>query len=207
MLGWYFSNNSKQLRYGDGRKIRPGITHKVTGVPFLCQWGLHASKNIVDALIWAPGLYIWRVELSGQLKFSSDKMVASERKYLWGYRSEDIFKKFLRLCAYDLRNLLTMDLFIEEYLRTGDPEFIPFALEELKVLRSKTRSNKRHNVYVRLLQQLYNNFSHAPSTRYDILGYIGIRASFEKGNYNKNYKTWKKRYYKRLYSLITRNRP
>ena len=67
MKAWYFSNNNKQLAYGDNRVIRTRLTHKVKCKPILCQQGLHGSKDVLDALNYAPGTYIWRVDLSGDL--------------------------------------------------------------------------------------------------------------------------------------------
>jgi hypothetical protein len=34
-LGWHFANATETLNYGDGRKIKVGITHKVNCEPIL----------------------------------------------------------------------------------------------------------------------------------------------------------------------------
>jgi len=79
---WWFSND-KILPHGDGRRIRKGITHKIKGEVVPCKNGLHGSKKILDALTYAPGSIIWKVQLSGVVvAHNNDKLAASERTYL-----------------------------------------------------------------------------------------------------------------------------
>jgi len=70
---FYFSETNKRLRYGDKRQIRTGRTHKVKCDPVLCRSGLHACKRLIDALKYAPGEYLWLVELGGDVKHDNDK--------------------------------------------------------------------------------------------------------------------------------------
>src|ERR1700693_4590296 len=63
--GWYFADETECLRYGDGRKIEVGITHKANCEPILCEQGLHASPSVLDALEYAPGNILYHVTLSG----------------------------------------------------------------------------------------------------------------------------------------------
>ena len=84
MKAWYFSSEDRKLRYGDNRIIKAGLTHKVTCKPVLCEAGLHGSKRIIDALFYAPGPVVWRVELGGDMAIGDDKISATERHYLWG---------------------------------------------------------------------------------------------------------------------------
>ena len=79
MKAWYFSAEDRCLRYGDGRLIKPGTTHKVDCDPALCNAGLHASVNIMDALGYAPGPILWRVQLGGTIVTGGDKACATER--------------------------------------------------------------------------------------------------------------------------------
>ena len=101
MKAWYFSNNDCRLRYGDNRPIAPGIVHKVSCKPVLCNAGLHGSKRIIDALRYAPGGYVWRVDLSGDMVIGDDKIAATRREYLWGYDASGVLRRFARLCALD----------------------------------------------------------------------------------------------------------
>lgn len=55
-VGWWFGTTDKKLGYGDGRRIIIGKTHSVDGVIIPCQYGLHLSKRIIDALDYASGV-------------------------------------------------------------------------------------------------------------------------------------------------------
>ena len=98
---WHFSNTDKICRYGDGREIVPGQTLKVEGPVRMCERGLHACKNILDACDYAPGPYIWWVELSGEVVHGSDKSVATERTAFWGYDATEVLRAFSRKVALD----------------------------------------------------------------------------------------------------------
>jgi len=82
---WHFAASDRKLGYGDGRLIVKGRTLKYTGKePIeLCKRGLHGSERILDALYYAPGEIICRVELSGDIIRGTDKIVATERTCLW----------------------------------------------------------------------------------------------------------------------------
>lgn len=105
---WWFTN-SRKLPNGDGRQIRVGRVHKHKGELLICQSGLHASKRIIDALRYAKGSILCRVECSGDVIEQDDKLVCSERKYLAIVDAEDMLRKFARLCALDVIHLKTGD--------------------------------------------------------------------------------------------------
>ena len=128
MKAFYFADNNKKLRYGDGRQIRVGRTHKVKGKPKLCVHGLHASKKLIDALYYAPGHHLYLVELSGDFDKCDDKVCATERTYLAHFDSEKLLKEFARkqaliniekikaYCSTEDYNLIL------KWLNTGDRE-------------------------------------------------------------------------------------
>ena len=120
MKAWYFSQQNCKLRYKDNRLIKAGVTHYYDGMPILCEQGLHASKNILNALKYAPGAYIWRVEMGGTSFCDHDKMVATERTYLWGYDATNVLRHFARLCALDVIHLWDAPDVAIQYLKTGD---------------------------------------------------------------------------------------
>lgn len=70
------------MQYGDWRRVRAGVTYRVDGTPALCRHGLHASKHVFDALRYAPGPMLARVELSGEVIRGTDKACASARTEL-----------------------------------------------------------------------------------------------------------------------------
>lgn len=93
MKAWHFVNDT--LR--DGRPIPPDgewLVHD--GELVMCESGLHASKRLVDALKYAPGNMICRVEVDGEIVKDDDKLVAEKRKILWRVDGEQVLRAFAR---------------------------------------------------------------------------------------------------------------
>jgi len=121
VTGWYFSKESRVLRYSDARPIAIGVTHEVDAPIQLCERGLHASVRALDALQYAPGPIVWRVELSGEIKTGDDKCVATHRKYIGGgVDASAVMRAFARRCALDVAHLWDMPPLVRAYLETGD---------------------------------------------------------------------------------------
>lgn len=120
VLAWHFAAEDRCLRYGDGRKIKVGVTHKYYGNPVPCRQGLHGSIKILDALQYAPGPIIYRVRLSGVIVHRDDKLVATERTYLAGVNAESILREFARKCAVKVIHLWNAPRVVRDYLETGD---------------------------------------------------------------------------------------
>ena len=120
MKAWYFSTEDRKLRHGDGRVIKAGVTHKVDCEPRLCEAGLHASVRPIDALEYAPGPILWRVELGGEIDKGYDKLCATERTYLWGFDATAMLREFARKCALDVIHLWNAPEVVKTYLTTGD---------------------------------------------------------------------------------------
>lgn len=118
---WYFSDETKKLRYGDGRDIAIGVEHTVKGYPEPCKHGLHGCINILDALSYAPGNIVWLVELSGRIKKSDNKIAATRRKYIaGGIDISDILRSFARKQALPVAHLWEFPDIVIKYLETGD---------------------------------------------------------------------------------------
>ena len=47
-LGWHFANETETLRFGDGRKIEVGTTHKVDCTPIMRQETFCSECNSVE---------------------------------------------------------------------------------------------------------------------------------------------------------------
>jgi len=126
---FYFATNDKKLRYGDNRQIRVGTTHTVDYEPMLCRQGLHASRRLIDALSYAPGHWLYWVELGGETIEGSDKMAATSRKYLADFNAERLLRKFARKQA--LLNIEKIKPYcgkddyhlILKWLNTGDKRY------------------------------------------------------------------------------------
>lgn len=96
MKAWYFSTLDKRLRYRDNRLIVQGETHSIKGKPELCKNGLHGSINLIDALGYAPGPYLWYVDIDGDVDIGKDKICGTDRKYIKGIDASDILRKFAK---------------------------------------------------------------------------------------------------------------
>ena len=94
VTAWHFVRANRKLAYGDGRKIVKGRTLTVDGVPRLCRWGLHASERIIDALEYAPGPIVCRVEIGGQIVRGDDKLCGTSRKVLWWLDATEVLHLF-----------------------------------------------------------------------------------------------------------------
>jgi hypothetical protein len=117
MKAWHFVSDT--LR--DGRPVPADGEVLVHEGPLkLCASGLHASKNILDALRYAPGSTICRVEVAGKIIHGDDKLVCTERTILWRVAGEKILRKFARMCARDVLHLWDAPAIVEKYLKTGD---------------------------------------------------------------------------------------
>ncbi len=119
MLAWHFVNNA--LR--DGSPIPPdGVTLKHADELVMCESGLHASKRLIDALMYAPGYTLCRVELGGKIIRDTDKSVASERTILWRLDCEALLRNFARRCALDVVHLWDAPDVVKRYLKTGNEQ-------------------------------------------------------------------------------------
>jgi hypothetical protein len=125
MKAWHFLPADCRLRYGDGRPITTGSVVSV-GDPSLlepCRYGMHASLDIIDALDYAPGPVLCRVELTGRIIDDGDKHCAESRRVVWmsdPERSDYVMRKFARRCALDVADLWETPDIVRRYLETGD---------------------------------------------------------------------------------------
>ena len=98
VLAWHFTNG-KVLR--DGTPLKVGKTYKHTGPLVMCSTGYHASIDIRDALSYAPGFIVSRVECGGEMEQQDDKLVCRERKVLWSVDAKAIIFKWSIRVATD----------------------------------------------------------------------------------------------------------
>lgn len=100
LVGWHFA--AKTLR--DGSPLpREGSVLKHKGPVVPCKSGYHASVRAIDALSYAPGTMVARVELRGTVVPHGkpvDKYAASERKTLTRYvDATRVLHEFACWCA------------------------------------------------------------------------------------------------------------
>ena len=121
MIGYHFTNGDK-LRNG---RLTPPIgewlTHDGPVVP--CESGLHASEHPFDALTYACGEMLHRVELKRDLVPRGDpvdKYVGRRRKILATIDATELLNAFARWCALQVIDLWGAPNVVREYLETGD---------------------------------------------------------------------------------------
>ena len=116
---WHFLADTGFLR--DGREPPPDgewLVHE--GRIEICRSGLHASRKARDALSYAPGSIVCRVECRGIEGVESDKFVCRERKIIWRADATKTLRHFARLCALDVIHRWDAPDVVVRYLRTGD---------------------------------------------------------------------------------------
>ena len=124
VLAWHFVNAT--LR--DGRPVpADGETLKHVGPLVPCETGLHASERLIDALQYAPGWVLCRVQMGGTIKRETDKLVARRRTILWRIDATDVLRSFARRCALDVAHLWDMPPIVRQYMETGDESIRPAA--------------------------------------------------------------------------------
>ena len=125
---YWFSDGDK-LRYGSALIPAVGVTHKLVNKDRdteLCSWGYHASRRIVDALIYAPGSLLWVVDIKGSIKEQDDKLVGSQRKYIRRVDATDLLfearRRFAMSHIAKIKPYTKKYNLIVEYLKTGNPK-------------------------------------------------------------------------------------
>lgn len=117
ILAWHFVGDT--LR--DGRPIpADGEVLRHDGWMRMCASGLHASLRLIDALQYAPGGTLCRVECAGDIEMDGDKLVCRERTILWRIDAEPMLRAFARWCALRVIHLWDAPDVVIRYLRTGD---------------------------------------------------------------------------------------
>ena len=119
MKAWHITGDT--LR--DGRPI-PAVGETLThdGPIKWCESGLYASLRLIDALGYARGSRVHRVECRRIEERDENKFVCHERTILWSVDAEEVFGRFARLCALDVIHLWAAPPVVVKYLKTGDPE-------------------------------------------------------------------------------------
>jgi hypothetical protein len=101
MLAWHFLPEDKRLGYGDGRLVEVGATLECKGDPELCGNGLHGSTRLIDAVHYASGPIVCRVEIEGDVIEGEDKLCGRRRTVLWMVDATRILHEFACRCAED----------------------------------------------------------------------------------------------------------
>jgi hypothetical protein len=82
MKAWHFLKADRRLRFGTQEVVEAGKTYAAEGPIRMCKNGMHGSERILDALTYAPGPIVCRVEIDGEIQFGGDKLVGRHRHVL-----------------------------------------------------------------------------------------------------------------------------
>ena len=144
MLGYHFTGD--KLR--DGRPI-PTIGERLEheGQIELCVAGLHASEDPFDALQYAPGSRLHKVELEGDLVphgNPADKHVGRRRRILASIDATELLRGFSRWCALQVIHLWDAPKVVREYLETGDESKRAAAWDAARAAAEKVAAEKAY---------------------------------------------------------------
>ncbi|MDF1790342.1 MAG: hypothetical protein P1U88_00455 [Thalassobaculaceae bacterium] len=117
MLAWHFVDETLK----DGTAL-PADGERLThdGPVSLCEGGLHASERVLDALKFAPGNIICRVECDAVGDRQEDKFVCGARTILWRIDGEEVLRAFARRVALEVGTLWDMPDDVRRFLETGN---------------------------------------------------------------------------------------
>ena len=117
ILAYHFTDGW-QLR--DGQPLVVGSEYVFDGEPVMCECGYHASRHVFDALKYAPGSILSRVECREITDEWGDKIVCKRRTVIQTIDATDLLLRFARMCALDVIHLWEAPDIVIRYLKTGD---------------------------------------------------------------------------------------
>lgn len=79
----HFLRPDGRLNYPPHTGVVCGKTISVDCKPVMCEQGLHGSIRLIDALQYAPGPILCRVDIWGDVKEGGDKLVGQNRHVIW----------------------------------------------------------------------------------------------------------------------------
>jgi len=123
VTAWHWLADDGRMR--DGRQApADGEWLRHDGPVVMCQSGLHASRRALDALQYAPGSLVCRVECRDVVEEQDDKLVCQERRILWRVDMSKQLRVFARQCALDVVHLWAAPDVVVQYLETGDKDLM-----------------------------------------------------------------------------------
>lgn len=96
---WHFSNGT--LHYQTSMTIEAGRVYSIEPdrKPALCSYGMHGSKRAIDALQWAKGPIISRVDIWGDVEEDNNKLCGRHREVLWVANATRMLHEFACWCV------------------------------------------------------------------------------------------------------------
>ena len=101
--------------------LGPGAVEEYDWPLVMCWSGLHASPRAIDALAYAPGAWVRRVDCGGDIVAIGDKLVCTRRTIVAHADASDVLSSWARWCALQVADLWCCPVIVREWLETGDP--------------------------------------------------------------------------------------
>ena len=122
MKVWKFLGSRRRLGIdGNGRLVKVGKTLTADGEIVLCRRGIHAARDAMDALMYAPGAVAVRGNAAGTIVQGRNNLVCSEFMPLAIVDAAETLRHFSRLCALDVAHLWEPKQATVRFLKTGAP--------------------------------------------------------------------------------------
>ena len=86
----------------------------------ICKSGLHASRDPFDALQYAPGATLCKVEVEDIVSEQDDKLVCRRRKIIGRIDATEMLRYFARMQALSVVHLWDAPQLVLDFLMTGD---------------------------------------------------------------------------------------
>lgn len=110
ILAWHFLPDDGMTRYEPRTKVVVGEWLSVDPHRLeLCAYGLHASERLIDALQYAPGALLCRVEVAGRVLRDDDKLCAERRRVIAWTDATHMLHEFACRCAESVLHLVAGD--------------------------------------------------------------------------------------------------
>lgn len=119
---WHFATvapNGRWATHHGGLPVVVGETLVHGGPVELFGHGLHASSCILDAIRYANGPVVCRVELGGKIVRVEGGAVAQSRRVLWAYDASRVLRRFARREALDVIHRWDAPTIVRSYLESG----------------------------------------------------------------------------------------
>ena len=124
VLAYHFTNGY-HLR--DGQLLETGREYVFDGEPVMYECGYHASRHVFDALKYAPGSILSRVECREVTEERDYKLVCRRRRVIATIDATELLRRFARLCALEVTHLWKAPDIVIRYLKTGDESLMEAA--------------------------------------------------------------------------------
>ena len=136
----------------DGRPVPPDnewLVHE--GRVVMCESGLHASRHPFDALQYAPGPILCRVECEDIFTEDDDKLVCRRRRIIKRVDYTGLCWQAARRYALDVIHLWDAPDVVRRYLETGDESLRAAAWDAARDAARAAAQKRQRDIFAELV--------------------------------------------------------